>query len=149
MRYVVDINPITNLLSDKNFFFGTGFMGAEFSTKKELTELLRKYATIKKNGIRYWRQYIKLSFSLASTISSIKEEGNRQAKENGVVNLFTACLAAKKDPFYGIHIYYHPAGWVDENGNVFKFAVEKGKELTPNYGKLSNILKELGIEIEQ
>ena len=149
MRYVVDINPVTNLSSDKNFFFGTGFLGAEFSTKKELSELLRKYATIEKDGKRYWREYIKLSFSLASTISFIKEEGNRQAKENGVVNLFTTFLAAKKDPFDGIHIYYRPAGWVDENGNVFKFVVEKGKELTPNYGKLSNILKELGIEIEQ
>lgn len=149
MRYVVNINPVTNLSSDKNFFFGTGFLGAEFSTKKELTELLYKYATIEKDGKRYWRQYIKLSFSLASTISSIKEEGNRQAKENGVVNLFTVCLAAKKDPFYGIHIYYRPAGWVDKDGNIFKFVVEKGKELTPNYGKLSNILKELGIEIEQ
>lgn len=149
MRYVVNIDPITNSLSDKNFFFGTGFVGAEFSTKKELLQLLREYATIEKDGVRYWREYIKLSFSLASTISSIKEEGNRQARENGVVNLFTTCLAAKKDPFYGIHIYYRPAGWLDENGNIFKFVVEKGKKLTPNYGKLSNILKELGIEIEQ
>lgn len=149
MRYIVNIDPITNLLSDKNFFFGTGFMGAEFSTKKELLQLLREYATIEKDGVRYWREYIKLSFSLASTISSIKEEGNRQARENGVVNLFTTCLAAKKDPFYGIHIYFRPAGWLDENGNVFKFVVEKGEELTPNYGKLSNILEELGIEIEQ
>lgn len=149
MRYIINIDPITNLLSDENFFFGTGFMGAEFSTKEELLQLLHEYATFEKDGVRYWQKYIKLSFSLASTISSIKEEGNRQAKENGIVNLFTACLAAKKDPFYGIHIYYHPVGWLDENGNVFKFVVEKGKKLTPNYGKLSNILKELGIEIEQ
>lgn len=148
MKYVININPITSLSNDENFFFGTGFMGEEFSTKKELIELLYKYATIEKDGIHYWRKYIKLSFSLASTVSSIKEEGNRQAKENGVVNLFTACLAAKKDPFYGIHVYYRPAGWLDENGNVFKFVVEKGEELTPNYGKLSSILKELGIEIE-
>lgn len=149
MKYIVNINPITNLVNDENFFFGTGFLGAEFSTKEELLELLRKYAFIKKDGVRYWPKYVRLSFSLASTISSIKEEGNRQAKENGVVNLFTACLAAKKDPFYGIHIYYHPAGWVDENGNVFKFMVEKGEELTPYYGRLFNVLKELGIEIEQ
>ena len=148
MKYIININPVTNLVSDKDFFFGTGFIGEEFSTKKELTDLLRKYATIEKDGVRYWREYIKLSFSLASTISSIKEEGNRQAKENGVVNLFTACFAAKKDPFYGIHIYYCPAGWLDENGNVFKFVVEKGEKLTPNYGKLSSILKELDIEIE-
>lgn len=147
MRYVVNIDPVTNLVSDKDFFFGTGFMGEEFSTKKELLELLYKYATIEKDGVRYWRNYIKLSFSLASTVSSIKEEGNRQAKENGVVNLFTACIAAKKDPFYNIHIYYCPAGWLDENGNVFKFVVEKGEKMTPNYGKLSGILKELGIEI--
>ena len=146
MKYIVNINPITNLVHDENFFFGTGFMGEEFSTKKELLELLRKYAFIKKDGVRYWPKYIKLSFSLASTISSIKEEGNRQAKENGAVNLFTA---SKKDPFYGIHIYFRPTGWLDENGNVFKFMVEKGEELTPNYGRLSNILKELGIEIEQ
>ena len=149
MKYIININPINNLMSDKDFFFGTGFLGEEFSTKKELCELIRKYVTIEKDGVRYWREYIKLSFSLASTISSIKEEGNRQAKKNDVVNLFTACLAAKKDPFYGIHIYFRPAGWLDENGNVFKFVVEKGEELTPNYGKLSNILKELGIEIEQ
>ena len=120
MRYIVNINPITNLSNDENFFFGTGFLGAEFSTKKELIELLHKYAIIKKNGVRYWPKYIRLSFS-----------------------------PAKEDPFYGIRIYYRPTGWFDENGNVFRFMVEKGEKLIPNYGRLFNILKELGIEIEQ
>lgn len=90
MRYIVNIDPITNLSNDEDFFLGTDFMGAEFSTKKELLELLRKYATIKKDGVRYWPKYIRLSFS----------------------------LAAKKDPFYGIRIYFRPTGWFDENGNV-------------------------------
>ena len=121
MKYIVNINPITNLVNDENFFFGTGFLGAEFSTKEELLELLRKYAFIKKDGVRYWPKYVRLSFS----------------------------LAAKKDPFDGIHIYFCPTGWFDENGNVFKFMVEKGEELTPYYGRLFNVLKELGIEIEQ
>ena len=149
MKYIVNIGPISSLLNDKNFFFGTGFMGEEFSTKEELRQLLYKYGSYVREGKQYWREYIKLSFSLASTISSIKEEGNRQAKENGVVNLFTTFLAAKEDPFYGIHVYYRPAGWLDENGNVFKFMVEKGEELTPKYNKLFSILEELGIKFEQ
>lgn len=51
MKYVVNINSLSNLLSDKNFFFGTGFIGAEFSTKKELVDLLHKHATFEKDGV--------------------------------------------------------------------------------------------------
>ena len=115
MRYIINIDPITNLLSDKNFFFGTGFMGAEFSTKKELLQLLSKHATIKKDGVYYWREYIKLSFfSCFYYFLYLKKKVIDRPKENGIVNLFTTCLAAKKDPVFTvfISIFVLPDGWM-------------------------------------
>ena len=147
-KYNINIGSPSNSISDDKFFFGTGFMGAEFSTIDELRSLLHKYATFEKDGKRYWREEIKMSFSLQSSVQAFKAEGDRQAKENGFVNLFSIGARLRKDPFHGIEIIYRPSKWVDEKGNVFAFILIKGDEVIPQKNKkLSNILRELGMEI--
>ena len=147
-KYIVNIEGTSNLLSDPRCFIGTGFMGAEFSTIDELKSLLHKYATFKKDGKSYWREEIKMTFSLGTTLEKFKSEGDRQCKENGFVNLFTAALACKSDPFRGIEIIYRPSKWVDEKGNVFAFILIKNNEVIPQKNKkLRDILKDTGIEI--
>lgn len=66
----------------------------------DLKALLRKYATFEKDGKRYWRVEIKMSFSLQSSVQAFKAEGDRQAK----------------DPFRGISIIYRPSKWIDKDG---------------------------------
>ena len=143
-KYVVNIGGTSNILGDPKSFIGTGFMGAEFDTHKELKDLLLKYATFKKGGKTYWREEIKLTFSLGKTIEAFKAEGDRQCKENGFVDLFSAALVAHKDPFHGIKIIYRPNRWIDKEGNEFAFVLIKGNEVIPQCKKLSDILKDLG-----
>ena len=147
-KYNINIGSTSNSISDNKFFLGTGFMGAEFSTIDELRSLLHKYATYEKDGKKYWREEIKMTFSLQSSVQAFKEEGDRQAKENGFVNLFSIGARLRKDPFHGIEIIYRPSKWVDEKGNVFAFILIKGDEVIPQKKKLRDILREeLGMEI--
>lgn len=147
-KYNINIGSTSNSISDDKFFFGTGFMGAEFSTIDELRSLLHKYATFEKNGKSYWREEIKMTFSLQSSVQAFKAEGDRQAKENGVVNLFSCIAACAKDPFRKISIIYRPSRWIDEDGDEFAFILIKGDEVIPQKNKkLRDILKEIGIEI--
>lgn len=148
-KYVVNISGTSNCLSDPNFFFGTGFMGDTFDTRDELVALLHKYATFEKEGKKYWREEIKITFSLGSTLSKFKEEGDRQCKENGGVNLFSLAFVGANDPFRNIELIYRPGGWIDKEGNEFKFVLIQGKDrkITPKQEKLSSILREIGIEI--
>ena len=147
-KYNINIGSTSNSISDNKFFFGTGFMGAEFSSIDELRSLLHKYATYEKDGKKYWREEIRMSFSLQSSVQAFKAEGDRQAKENGFVNLFSIGARLRKDPFHGIEIIYRPSKWVDEKGNVFAFILIKGDEVIPQKNKkLRNILRELGMEI--
>ena len=147
-KYNINIGSTSNSISDDKFFLGTGFMGAEFSTIDELRSLLHKYATYEKDGKKYWREEIKMSFSLQSSVQAFKAEGDRQAKENGFVNLFSIGARLRKDPFHGIEIIYRPSKWVDEKGNVFAFILIKGDEVIPQKKKLRDILREeLGMEI--
>ena len=147
-KYNINIGSTSNSISDDKFFLGTGFMGAEFSTIDELRSLLHKYATFEKNGKSYWREEIKMTFSLGTTLEAFKAEGDRQCKENGFVNLFSIGARLRKDPFHGIEIIYRPSKWVDEKGNVFAFILIKGDEVIPQKNKkLRDILKEIGIEI--
>lgn len=147
-KYIVNIGSTSNSILDDKFFFGTGFMGEEFSTIDELRSLLHKYATFEKDGKSYWREEIKMTFSLQSSVQAFKAEGDRQAKENGVVNLFSCIAAYAKDPFRKISIIYRPSKWVDEKGNVFAFILIKGDEVIPQNKKLRDILRgELGMEI--
>ena len=147
-KYNINIGSTSNSISDNKFFFGTGFMGAEFSSIDELRSLLHKYATYEKDGKKYWREEIRMSFSLQSSVQAFKAEGDRQAKENGFVNLFSIGARLRKDPFHGIEIIYRPSKWVDEKGNVFAFILIKGDEVIPQKKKLRDILREeLGMEI--
>ena len=147
-KYIINIGSTTNSISDDKFFFGTGFMGAEFSTIDELRSLLHKYATFEKDGKRYWREEIKMTFSLQSSVQAFKAEGDRQAKENGVVNLFSCMAAYARDPFRKISIIYRPSRWIDKDGSEFAFILIKGDEVIPQKNKkLRDILKELGMEI--
>ena len=147
-KYNINIGSTSNSISDDKFFLGTGFMGAEFSTIDELRSLLYKYATFEKNGKKYWREEIRMSFYLQSSVQAFKAEGDRQAKENGFVNLFSIGARLSKDPFHGIEIIYRPSKWVDEKGNVFAFILIKGDEVIPQKKKLRDILREeLGMEI--
>ena len=146
-KYIINIGSTSNSISDDKFFFGTGFMGAEFSTIDELRSLLHKYATFEKDGKRYWREEIKMTFSLQSSVQAFKAEGDRQAKENGFVNLFSIGARLRKDPFHGIEIIYRPSKWVDEKGNVFAFILIKGDEVIPQKKKLRDILRSIGMEI--
>ena len=147
-KYNINIGSTSNSISDDKFFFGTGFMGAEFSTIDELRSLLHKYATFEKDGKSYWREEIKMTFSLQSSVQAFKAEGDRQAKENGVVNLFSCIAACAKDPFRKISIIYRPSRWIDEDGEEFAFILIKGDEVIPQKNKkLRDILRELGMEI--
>ena len=147
-KYNINIGSTSNSISDDKFFFGTGFMGAEFSTIDELRSLLHKYATFEKDGKSYWREEIKMTFSLQSSVQAFKAEGDRQAKENGVVDLFSCMAACAKDPFRKISIIYRPSRWIDEDGNEFAFILIKGDEVIPQKNKkLRDILREIGVEI--
>lgn len=143
--YRVNISSPSNILGDPDFFIGTGFLGEEFTTYDELKELIKKYATFNKDGKSYWRKQIKLTFSLNSTISKFKAEGDRQCKEQGFVNLFAAAAVAKNDPFHNIEIHFRPGKW-EKDGIVFSFVLVKGDEITPKPGKLQPILEELGMK---
>lgn len=144
-KYIVNIESPSNLSSDPKFFIGTGFMGEEFDTHEELKELLRKYATYQKDGKSFWRSQIKMTFSLGTTLEEFKAEGDRQCKENGFVNLFSIGARLRKDPFHGIEIIYRPSKWVDKNGNIFAFILIKGDKIIPQFKKLSEILKDIGM----
>ena len=147
-KYNINIGSTSNSISDNKFFLGTGFMGEEFSTIDELRSLLHKYATFEKNGKSYWREEIKMTFSLQSSVQAFKEEGDRQAKENGVVNLFSCIAACAKDPFRKISIIYRPSRWIDEDGDTFAFILIKGDEVIPQKNKkLRDILRSIGMEI--
>ena len=147
-KYNINIGSTSNSISDDKFFLGTGFMGAEFSSIDELRSLLHKYATYEKNGKKYWREEIKMSFSLQSSIQAFKAEGDRQAKVNGFVNLFSIGAAYAKDPFRKISIIYRPSRWIDEDGEEFAFILIKGDEVIPQKNKkLRDILRSIGMEI--
>ena len=147
-KYNINIGSTSNSISDDKFFFGTGFMGAEFSTIDELRSLLNKNDTFEKDGKSYWREEIKMTFSLQSSVQAFKVEGDRQAKENGVVDLFSCMAACAKDPFRKISIIYRPSRWIDEDGDEFAFILIKGDEVIPQKNKkLRDILREIGVEI--
>lgn len=145
-RYVINIGGTSNLLSDPRCFIGTGFMGEGFDTLEELKSLLKKYATYQKDGKSFWRSEIKMTFSLGTTLEAFRAEGDRQCKENGVVNLFSCIAACARDPFRKISIIYRPSRWIDEDGDEFAFILIKGDEVIPQKNKkLRDILRELGI----
>lgn len=135
------IGPITNNLGDKDFFFGTGFIGEHFSDREEFVSLVRKYAI--KDG-KYKAEVIKFDFCLDETMIKFKNNGDEQIKKNGMVELFTAATALRKDPYRNVHIYFRPGGWIKDD-KVFYVLLEKNDELTPYFGKLTECMKSLGL----
>jgi hypothetical protein len=104
------MNYIIHISSTNNSFIGTGFLGLKVSSMNDIKQALFKYATFTKDDKTYWRDEIKITFNLASTLEAFKAEGNKQCKENGFVNLFTAALVYKSDPFKKYTIVYRPSG---------------------------------------
>lgn len=136
MTYTINISAA----DPKEFIFGTGFFGEEFSSKEDLKNIFRKY--IPKNNT-----VVKLTFSSAETTSKIKSFGNKLAAEGKNINIFALASIIKKDKFKGIKIYYVPCGWIDDNG-TFKFILENDGKITPQYDKkLLAILSDIGIEL--
>lgn len=139
MDYIIHIS------STNNSFIGTGFMGQKISSFEDVKRALYKYGSYVREGKQYWRKEVKLTFNLASTIEAFKAEGDRQCKENGFVNLFTAALAYKSDPFRDYIIIYRPGKWIDAQGNTFSFILLKRDEVVPFAGKLKDLLTQIGI----
>lgn len=136
MKYTINISAADS----KDILFGTGFFGEDFSSIEELKTIFRKYGP-KKNVVT------KITIYSAETTSALKEFGNAQAAKGQNINLFSLAAIARKDKFRDIIIYYLPDGWYDDNG-TFKFILEKGDKIVPQYGKkLSNVLRELGIQL--
>lgn len=136
MKYTVNIKAA----DFKDGLFGTGFFGEDFSSVEELKTIFKEYGP-KKNVVT------KITISSAETTSAIKDFGNNLAAKGQNINLFSLAAIARKDKFKNITIYYLPNGWYDDNG-VFKFVLEKGEEIIPQYGKkLTNILRELGVQL--
>lgn len=139
------MNYVIHISSTNNSFIGTGFMGEKISSFEDVKRALYKYGSYVREGKQYWREEIKLTFNLASTLEAIKAEGDRQCQENGFVNLFTALAAYKSDPLKDYTIIYRPSKWVDDQGNEFSLVLLKGDDITPFSGKLRELLAQIGI----
>ena len=150
MRYIVNVSPTTNLVGDKDWFVGTGFFGEEFSSLEEFREIVRKHVCTDKERPLYTTKNFKLNFSLATTIDSMKEEGNRQCRENGMVELFSVAAKMQKDPFIGKEVYYLVGGrYESDPSQVFYYVMydKNTKQYTPIYGKMKDVLEAVGITL--
>ena len=88
-----------------------------------------------------------LHFTTASIIDAVKESGDRQCKENGYVNLFSFVSMLQKCPYKDVDVFYRHDGWLDSDGRLFRWLITRGEDQQPIYGKLIDVLKELGIEL--
>lgn len=142
MRYYVQIKIQERLLS------GPGFFGEEINSLEELKAVIKKYGIYKeKDGSLYWGDPVMIHFTEASVIDAVKESGNRQCEENGCVNLFSFVSILQKCPYKDVDVFYRHDEWIDSNGVIFRWLITRGEEQHPVYGKLIDVLKELGIEL--
>lgn len=142
MKYYVNIKIQERPLSS------TGFLGEEINSLEQLKAIIKKYGTYKeKDGSLYWGDPVKIHFTTASVIDAVKESGDRQCKENGYVNLFSFVSILQKCPYKDVDIFYRHDGWIDDNGIIFNWIIFRGENHQPIYGKLIDVLKELGIEL--
>lgn len=142
MRYYVSIKIQERPLS------GPGFLGEEINSLEELKAVIKKYGIYKESdGSRYWGDPIMLHFTTASIIDAVKESGDRQCKENGYVNLFSFVSMLQKCPYKDVDVFYRHDGWLDSDGRLFRWLITRGEDQQPIYGKLIDVLKELGIEL--
>lgn len=145
MKYNVNVSPITNMIDDKNFFFGTGFFGKEISSYEDFKKIIHENVMYKKDGKSFFYDEIEVSFCLADTIDKVKSVGNEQCKTEGLVNLFEIAKIYKSDPFSKFTIFFSPNGWI-KDGKVFKLIImENNTKVTPFYGKWSELLYNIGI----
>ena len=150
MRYIVNVSPTTNLVGDKDWFVGTGFFGEEFSSLEEFREIVRKHVCTDKERPLYTTKNFKLNFSLATTIDSMKEEGNRQCCENGMVELFSVVSKMKHDPFVNKEVYFFVKGkYESDPSKVFHYLMydKDTEKYTPIYGKMKDVLEAVGITL--
>ena len=142
MRYYVQIKIQERPLS------GPGFFGEEINSLEELKAVIKKYGIYKeKDGSLYWGDPVIIHFTEASVIDAVKESGNRQCEENGCVNLFSFVSILQKCPYKDVDVFYRHDEWIDSNGVIFRWLITRGEEQHPVYGKLIDVLKELGIEL--
>ena len=142
MRYYVQIKIQERPLS------GPGFFGEEINSLEELKAVIKKYGIYKeKDGSLYWGDPVMIHFTEASVIDAVKESGDRQCEENGCVNLFSFVSILQKCPYKDVDVFYRHDEWIDDNGIIFRWIVARGKDHHPVYGKLIDVLKELGIEL--
>lgn len=142
MRYYVGIKIQERPLSS------TGFLGEEVNSLEELKAVIKKYGIYKeKDGSLYWGDPVKIHFTTASVIDAVKESGDRQCQENGYVNLFSFVSMLQKCPYKDVDVFYRHDGWIDDNGRIFRWLITRGEDHQPIYGKLIDVLKELGIEL--
>lgn len=126
----------------------TGFLGEEINSMDELKAVIKKYGIYKeKDGSRYWGDPVKIHFTTASIIDAVKESGERQCEENGGVDLFSFVPILQKCPYKDVYVFYRHDGWIDDNGTIFRWIITRGEDCKPIYGKLIDVLKELGIEL--
>ena len=150
MRYIVNVSPTTNLVGDKDWFIGTSFFGEEFSSLEEFREIVRKYVCTDKERPLYTTKNFKLSFFLATTIDSVKEEGNRQCRENGMVELFSVVNKMKHDPFVNKEVYFFVKGkYESDPSKVFHYLMydKNTEKYTPIYGRMKEVLEAVGIAV--
>lgn len=138
MKYVVNIGSWSNNLDDPDFFFGTSFWGEEFSTYEEYVAIRDRVAM--HNGEYYNK--IQVSFSLASTVHSVINEGNKQAKES-LVNLNEVISGFKSDSLAHMTFYWHKKGFNDNGVKCWWMYFIKGDK-TPHFihKSLKNFLRE-------
>lgn len=127
---------------------GPGFFGEEINSLEELKAVIKKYGIYKENdGSLYWGDPVMIHFTEASIIDAVKESGDRQCKENGYVNLFSFVSMLQKCPYKDVDVFYRHDGWLDSGGRLFRWLITRGEDPQPIYGKLIDVLKELGIEL--
>lgn len=142
MRYYVGIKIQERPLSS------TGFLGEEVTSLEELKAVIKKYGIYKeKDGSLYWGDPVMIHFTTASVIDAVKESGDRQCKENGCVNLFSFISILQKCPYKDVDVFYRHDGWIDDNGEIFRWLITRGEDSQPIYGKLVDVLKELDITL--
>ena len=145
MKYNVNVSPLTNMIDDKNFFFGTGFFGEEISSFEDFKKIMHENATYEKDGKSFFYDEMKVSFSLADTIDKVKSAGDKQCETEGLVNLFKIAKIYKSDPFSKFTIFFRPNGWI-KDGKVFKLIIMENNKVTPFYGKWSELFLHIGIK---
>lgn len=126
----------------------TGFLGEEVNSLEELKAAIKRYGIYNENdGSCEWGDPVMIHFTTASIVDAVKESGDRQCKENGYVNLFSFVSILQKCPYKDVDVFYRHYGWIDDNGIIFRWIITRGEDHHPVYGKLIDVLKELGIEL--